>query len=206
MADRYLIVGLGNPGRKYENTRHNIGFMVIDELARRWNAEKFKSERKAHIADATIYNNRVLLAKPQTYMNNSGQAVRALVDFYKIDVEQVIVAYDELDIDLGTLRLRPGGSAGGQKGMKSVQQHLGTQAVQRVRCGISRPPGRMDAAAYVLQPFSGDDVITARLVIDRAASAIETWLTDGFETAMNRFNGHVDETPRLPEKTDKVTE
>lgn len=193
MSSRYLIVGLGNPGKQYENTKHNIGFWGIDELARRHGLVFGKTERKAQTADGLIQGRRVLLAKPQTYMNLSGEAVRSLVDFYKVDLPDILVIYDDLDLPLGTLRLRMTGSAGGQKGIKSIIQHLGTQDFCRVRIGIGRPPGRMDPAAYVLHPFVGDDAITARLVVDRAANAVETWLQDGIELAMNRYNGSIDE-------------
>lgn len=193
MTDRCLIVGLGNPGPKYENTRHNLGFRVVDELARRHGLQFDKKERKALTADGVILNRRVLLAKPQTYMNLSGGAVQALLDFYKIDRQHLIVAYDDLDLPLGTIRLRTTGSAGGQKGMANIIRLLGTPDIARVRIGIDRPPGRMPAPDWVLRPFMGDDEITARLMIDRAANAIETWLTDGIEIAMTRHNGTVDE-------------
>ncbi|GAB4313219.1 MAG: aminoacyl-tRNA hydrolase [Phototrophicales bacterium] len=189
---RYLVVGLGNPGVRYEKTRHNIGFWVVDELARRWNASNFKTERKALVADATIKNQRVLLIKPQTYMNLSGEAVRAIIDFYKLDIENLIVIHDDLDVDFGVLRIRKGGSAGGQNGVKNIIQHLHTQDFKRIRCGIGRPPGRMDPADYVLEPFKGDQEITARLMVDRAADAVETWLSDGIDIAMNRYNGAVE--------------
>lgn len=191
MTDRFLIIGLGNIGKQYENTRHNIGFWVADELARRHNLTFGKAERKSVSADGIIQNKRVLIAKPQTYMNLSGEAVRALCDFYKIPNTQVIVVHDDLDLPLGTLRIRPTGSAGGQNGVKSIIQYLGTQEFTRVRCGIGRPPGRQDPAAYVLQAFSGDDAITASIMRDHAANAVETWLRDGLETAMNKHNGTV---------------
>lgn len=193
MSERYLIVGLGNPGKKYENTRHNIGFKVVEELARRYTLNFGKTERKAITADGLIREQRVLLAKPQTYMNASGEAVRALVDFYRIEVPRILVIHDELDIPLGTLRLRQKGSAGGNNGIKSIIQHIGTQEFDRIRCGIGRPPGRMDPKDYVLKPFAGDDAITAQIEIDRAADAVETWLTNGMEFAMNRFNGSIEE-------------
>lgn len=198
MTERYLIVGLGNPGKQYENTRHNVGFWTVDELARRWNMSFGKTERKAQVADGLIRERRVLLAKPQTYMNLSGEAVRSLADFYKIETAQIFVISDDLDLPLGTLRLRKSGSHGGQNGIRSVLQHLGTQEVSRARIGIGRPPGRMDAAAYVLRPFEGDDAITARIVVDRAADAVETWLIDGIELAMTRHNGSVDEPKPTP--------
>lgn len=190
---RYLIVGLGNPGNKYEKTRHNIGFWVVDELARRYGLSFGKTERKAITADGLIKEKRVLLAKPQTFMNVSGEAVRALVDFYQIDLPHILVIHDELDIPLGALRLRQKGGAGGQNGVKNIIQHLGTQEFNRVRCGIGRPPGRMDPGAYVLKPFAGDDAITAQIMMERAADAVETWLTEGIDLAMTRHNGSVDD-------------
>lgn len=194
MSERYLVVGLGNPGKDYANTRHNVGFWTVDELARR-HGYTFgtKAERKALTADGTIAGKRVLLAKPQTYMNLSGESVRGLVDFYKIDLASIMIAHDDLDLPLGTLRLRKEGSAGGQNGLKNIIQQLGTQNINRARLGIGRPPGKMNPAAYVLQPFRGDDEITMRLLVDRAANAVETWLRDGMELAMTRFNGSVNE-------------
>ena len=192
MTDRTLIVGLGNPGPTYAATRHNIGFMVVDELARRHAMTFGKNEKKAQVADGRIGERRVLLAKPQTYMNESGLAVRALFDFYKFERANLIVICDDLDIPLGTLRLRNGGGHGGQNGVRSIINHLGSPDFARVRCGISRPPGKMDPADYVLKPFMGDDQITARIVIERAADAVETWLRDGIELAMTRHNGSVE--------------
>jgi PTH1 family peptidyl-tRNA hydrolase len=190
--NRYLIVGLGNPGTKYTNTRHNFGFWVIDELAKRHSITVNRIERKALVGDGLILGKRVLLAKPQTYMNLSGESVRSLVDFYKIDQSQLIVAHDDLDLPLGTLRLRKNGSAGGQNGIKSIIQHVGTQEFSRARCGIGRPPGRMDPAAYVLRPFEGEDAITASIVVSRTADAIEAWLREGIDLAMTRYNGSID--------------
>lgn len=197
MSERYLVVGLGNPGKDYAQTKHNVGFWTIDELARR-HGYTFgsKAERKALTSDGLIAGKRVLLAKPQTYMNLSGEAVRQLVDFYKIELENVIVISDDLDLPLGTLRLRKDGSHGGQNGVRSIIQHLGTQNFARVRLGIGRPPGKMPAAAYVLQGFKGDDEITMRQVVDRAASAVEIWLREGIDLAMTRSNGSILEPPK----------
>ncbi len=191
---RHVIVGLGNPGDKYAKTRHNMGFFTVDELTRRHNLSFGRTERKAKVADGLIAGKRVLLVKPQTFMNSSGEAVRALVDFYKLDAdpERLIVAYDDIDLALGTLRLRKGGGHGGQNGVRSVIQHLGGPDFARARMGIGRPPGRMDPAAYVLKPFAGDDAILAGQLVDRAADAIETWLREGIELAMTRHNGTVD--------------
>lgn len=198
MSDRFLIVGLGNPGEKYEKTRHNMGFFVVDELARRCAISFGRTERRAKVADGMLAGKRILLVKPQTYMNASGEAVRSLVDFYKIELSQMIVASDDLDLSLGTLRLRKGGGHGGQNGVRNIIQHLGTQDFARVRLGIGRPPGKMNPADYVLRPFAGDDAILAAQVVDRAANAIESWLRDGLELAMTRFNGSIDEPARQP--------
>lgn len=198
MTDWYLIVGLGNPGKDYMDTRHNVGFRVVDELVRRYGLAFGKTERKAQTASGVIHGKKVILAKPQTYMNLSGEAVHSLLDFYKVEVAHILVVADDLDIPLGTVRLRKAGGAGGQNGMKSVIQHLGTQEFSRLRFGIGRPPGKMQARDYVLSSFKGDDAILATQVIDRAADAVETWLVDGIELAMTRHNGDID-APK-PEK------
>jgi PTH1 family peptidyl-tRNA hydrolase len=198
MTDWHLIIGLGNPGKEYENTRHNVGFRVVDELARRHGLTFGKLERKAIMATGVIRGKKVILAKPQTYMNLSGEAVRSLMDFYKVELPRLLVISDDLDIPLGTVRLRKFGGAGGQGGMKNIIQHLSTQDFNRLRFGISRPPGKMAPRDYVLSVFKGDDAILAAQVVDRAADAAETWLVEGIETAMNRYNGSIDE-PK-PEK------
>ncbi|KXK48842.1 MAG: peptidyl-tRNA hydrolase, partial [Chloroflexi bacterium OLB13] len=178
MSERWLIAGLGNPGPQYENTRHNMGFKVVETLAKRHGLTFSRTEKRASVADGLIVGRRVLLAKPLTYMNESGVAVRGLIDFYKIDINKLIVAADDLDLPLGTLRLRNGGGDGGQRGVRSIIQHLGTREFARARCGIGRPPGQMDPAAYVLRPFMGDDIINAQIMVEHAADAVETWLTD----------------------------
>ena len=193
MTDWYLIVGLGNPGKEYEGTRHNVGFRVVDELARRYGLAFGKKERKALAATGVIHGKKVILAKPQTYMNLSGEAVRSLVDFYKIELPNILIVSDDLDIPLGTVRMRKSGSAGGQNGIKSVLQHLGTQEFSRLRFGIGRPPGKMQAKDYVLSGFQGDDAILAAQVVDRASDAVETWLKEGIEIAMTRHNGDIDD-------------
>ncbi|MBZ0298768.1 MAG: aminoacyl-tRNA hydrolase, partial [Anaerolineae bacterium] len=197
MSNLSLIVGLGNPGKQYEHTRHNVGWMVLDELARRHSLSFDKTEKKALTASGSIGGKKVLLAKPQTYMNLSGEAVRGLVDFYKIDLAQILIIEDDLDIPLGTLRLRQSGSAGGQGGLKSIIQHLGTNEFNRIRFGIGRPPGKMTPRDYVLQEFKGDDAILVREVVDRAVDAVEVWLRDGIEAAMTHFNGDIQK--RTPE-------
>lgn len=195
MAEPFLIVGLGNPGKTYENTRHNVGWMAIDRLARRHGITLSKVEHKAQTGTGLIAGKKVILAKPMTYMNLSGDSVVPLAGFYKIPPERIIVLADDLDLPFGTLRLRKSGSSGGQKGLKHIIERIGTQDIPRVRMGIGRPPGRMNPADYVLQSFRGDDAITAQELIDRAADSVETWLKDGMDTAMNRFNPKLNETP-----------
>jgi PTH1 family peptidyl-tRNA hydrolase len=192
MSDLYLIVGLGNPGTRYTNTRHNVGFRALDRLAGKHGLSFSKTEHRAQVASGSINGFKVLLAKPQTFMNVSGDSVAPLAHFYKIPPERIVVTCDDLDIPLGALRIRASGSSGGQNGLKHILQRLGTQEIARVRIGIGRPPGRQDPADYVLTPFRGDDEILAAEVIDRAVLAIETWLKDGIELAMTRYNGKLD--------------
>lgn len=189
MTELYLIVGLGNPGARFEKTRHNVGFRTVERLAQKYGLTFGKMEHRALVASGTILGKRVILAKPQTFMNLSGDSVVPLARFYKIEPDHIIVVHDDLDLPMGTLRLRKSGSSGGQNGLKHILQRMGTQDIPRVRIGIGRPPGRMDAADYVLTPFKGDDEILAVEVQDRAVAAIETWLTDGIELAMSRYNG-----------------
>ncbi len=189
MSERYLIVGLGNPGREYANTRHNIGFRCVNALARTYGLDFDKKQAKARLASGTIEGRAVLLARPQTYMNLSGDAVSALASFYKIPPEHVLVIYDDLDLPLGTLRLRKSGGSGGHKGIQSIIQRLGTQDFPRLRFGINRPPDRMDPAAYVLRPFAEHESALVARTIDRAVQAVATWLREGIESAMTRYNG-----------------
>ncbi|MBA3534564.1 MAG: aminoacyl-tRNA hydrolase [Ardenticatenales bacterium] len=185
----HLIVGLGNPGTKYTKHRHNIGFQVLDVLAARHSLSFDKTQSEARIAVGTIQEHKVLLAKPQSYMNDSGRPVRTLLNFYKIPLSHLIVVYDDLDLPLGRIRLRPQGSAGGQRGVKSMIQLLGTDVFSRVRVGIGRPPGQMDPAAYVLQDFSAEQEEEMAITRQKAADALETWLAEGIEVAMNSHNG-----------------
>ena len=189
MTGKYLIVGLGNPGAKYAKTRHNVGFWVVDELARRHGFSGERSEKRALMQTGSIAGARVKLAKPQTFMNRSGESVRALVDFYDIPLEHLLVIHDDLDTPFGSIRLRKSGGHGGQNGLRSIIQHLGSQDYARLRFGIGRPPGRMSPVDFVLQPFKGDTTIQAGEMVGRAADAVESWLGDGIEVAMSRFNG-----------------
>ena len=187
--DTFLLIGLGNPGREYKDNRHNIGFMLIDRLAVRLNARGMKLQSKAIVTSGLYEERKLILAKPQTYMNLSGQSVQGLLNFYKIPAENLMVAHDDLDIPLGTIRIRPSGGAGGQRGMASTIERLGTQDFPRLRLGIGRPPGRMDPAAYVLQDFSRADLLIVSETLDRAADAVQEFVINGLNAAMNKFNG-----------------
>ncbi len=189
MTGKHLIVGLGNPGAKYAKTRHNVGFWVVDELARRHGFSGERSEKRALTQAGSIGSARVRLAKPQTFMNRSGESVRALVDFHDTPLERLLVIHDDLDTPFGSIRLRKSGGHGGQNGLRSIIQHLGSQDYARLRFGIGRPPGRMSPVDFVLQPFKGDAAIQAGEMVGRAADAVECWLVDGIEVAMSRFNG-----------------
>ena len=214
MSDVKMIVGLGNPGPQYARNRHNLGFQVIDILACRHTIEVGRSQNKARFGDGWISRRRspdsansfdrlrttplgglaerqkVLLVKPMTYMNNSGQAVGPLMHYFDVDVANLLVIHDDLDLAAAKLRLRPGGSSGGQNGIKSIIQHLGgAQEFARMRMGIGRPPGRMNPADYVLQNFSPAEEEEFGILRETAADAVECWLFEGIEVAMNRFNG-----------------
>ncbi len=203
MTDRYLIIGLGNPGREYERTRHNVGFRCVEALAAKHGLIFGAKKANALLADGQIGDKHVTLAKPQTYMNLSGESVGRLVAFYKLPIERLILVSDDMDIPLGTLRLRMAGSAGGQNGLKSVIAHLGTQEFSRLRFGIGRPPGRMEVVAYVLQGFAKADDMLVDETIERAVKALETWLTDGIEIAMTRFNGDGEKASKTTEKAQR---
>jgi PTH1 family peptidyl-tRNA hydrolase len=188
----YLIAGLGNPGREYRNNRHNVGFMLLDRLAGRLGETFGRLESKALVAKGTYQDRRLILAKPQTYMNESGKAVGGLVHYYKVPLDNLIVAYDDVDLPFGILRLRPGGGSAGQKGMRSIQERLGAEDFPRLRFGIGRPPGRMEAAAYVLQDFARLEAEVLPQVLDRAVDAILVFVCEGLEKAMNLYNGSVE--------------
>lgn len=185
----FLLIGLGNPGREYQTNRHNFGFMFIDRLAVRLGARGLKVQSKAIVTSAIYEDRKLILAKPQTYMNLSGQSIQGLAHFYKLPLENLLVAYDDLDIPFGTIRLRPGGGPGGQKGVASTIERLGTKDFARLRLGIGRPPGRMDPAAYVLQDFSREEVKPLSEILDRAADAALEFVMNGLDKAMNKFNG-----------------
>jgi len=188
-ARNYLIVGLGNPGREYRDTRHNVGFMAVDHFCEMQDARLGKVKFKAIIGETRIGQAKVILAKPQTFMNLSGNAVASIVRFYKIPLGNILVVHDDLDLPFATVRLRPGGGAGGQKGLKSTIERLGTQQFPRMRIGIGRPPGQMDAAAYVLQKFGRADQEELDFILRRAGEAMEVFVNEGLDKAMNQYNG-----------------
>lgn len=191
-TETYLLIGLGNPGREYKDTRHNIGFMLMDHIAVRLDARGMKLQSKAIVISALYEERKIILAKPQTYMNLSGQSVQGLLHFYKIPFENLLVAHDDLDLPFGAIRIRPTGGPGGQRGMASTIENLGTKDFPRLRLGIGRPPGRMDAKDYVLQDFSKDDMKLLPEVLSRGADAALTFVTHGLNKAMNQFNGTVE--------------
>lgn len=186
--DVKLIVGLGNPGKKYDETRHNIGFHVIDELAKSLkitlNQEKFKGV----FGFDTINGEKVFLLKPLTYMNLSGEAVRPLIDFYKISIDDVVVVYDDLDLPPGKIRLRQKGGHGGHNGIKSLLAHLGTEHFKRIRVGVGRPEPGIAVANYVLSTFRPDEKQEVEEAVSQAVNACESWLSKDFLNVMNSFN------------------
>lgn len=187
-ADRYLLAGLGNPGREYAGNRHNLGFMAVDRFAAAHGVLLGRVQNQALVGQLKLGNATVVLAKPQTFMNLSGNAIAALMRFYKLPPENLLVIYDELDLPLGTIRLREKGGAGGHNGMRSLIRHLG-EGFPRLRLGIDRPPGQMPAAAYVLQDFSRGEQPIVDEMLDTAVQAMDTFVRDGVQRAMTRFNG-----------------
>lgn len=185
-----LIVGLGNPEARYAETRHNIGWRVADELADRVGAGPWKQKFDADVAETFLDRRKVVLARPLTYMNRSGAAVRQLVDFWKVENEDLLVLVDDLNLELGRIRIRGSGSDGGHNGLASVIEHLGHEAFSRLRVGVGPAPAAEQPATagkhaeFVLSPFTKEE----RPAVARAADAVERWITEGLEAAMNRFN------------------
>lgn len=186
--ETYIIVGLGNPGREYRGNRHNIGFVVLDHLATKLGVTFSRMESKALVAKGELQGHRLILAKPQTYMNLSGQAVRALMRFYKIPLDNLLVIYDDVDLPFETMRLRPQGGSAGQKGMQSIIENMGSPDFSRLRVGVGRPPGQMQAADYVLQNFSKTELEILPFILERTAEAVITFVGSGIEVAMNKYN------------------
>ena len=187
----FLIVGLGNPGREYRLTRHNIGFLAVDAIAKGAGISLGKVQFKALIGQGKINGQKIILAKPQTYMNLSGQAVCGILKFYKIPKENLLVIHDDIDLPFGTIRIRPGGGSAGQKGIGSIIERLGTQDFARMRLGLGRPPGQMDPKDYVLQSFSKTDEAFLQSFLQKAGEAVSEFVSHGLDAAMNRYNGTV---------------
>jgi peptidyl-tRNA hydrolase, PTH1 family len=193
MVSNWLLVGLGNPGNEYEQTRHNAGFLLLEQLAVRWKGS-WKKERKfkSLVTRASVGGRSLILAKPQTFMNLSGEAVGPLARFYRVPPAQVLVAVDDADLPLGKVRLRPDGSSGGHHGLESVEQHLGTRKWPRLRLGIGRnDPVKREIAGHVLGRFAAEEMEMFALVLSHATAQVECWLKDGTELAMNKFNGPI---------------
>lgn len=184
----FLIVGLGNPGPEYKFNRHNIGFMVADELVRELNAQFGRVQSNALVAQARRGEQRILLAKPRTYMNRSGSAVGALLRFYKAPLGKVLIIYDDVDLPFETLRLRGEGGSAGHNGMKSIIQNLGSQEFARLRVGVGRPKGRMRTPDHVLQDFSKEEQETLTFVLQRATEAVLAFIDEGIVAGMNKYN------------------
>lgn len=185
----YIIIGLGNPGKKYEHTRHNAGFDAIDRLAEKHNIKIDKLKHKALIGEGRIGFEKVVLVKPQTYMNLSGESVVSVCQFYKPEFDHVIVMYDDIDLDVGKLRIRKKGSAGSHNGMKSIIKCIGTQEFPRVRIGVSKPPEGWDLADFVLSRFPKEQQKDLEESFERAALTVEEIIDSGIESAMNKYNG-----------------
>jgi PTH1 family peptidyl-tRNA hydrolase len=183
-----LVVGLGNPGRKYAGTRHNVGFDVVERLSKRHGAEPWRLKFDAEISEVEIGGERTLLLRPQTLMNRSGQAVQAAVAFYKLPLDEVLVVCDDFNLPLGRLRIRTDGSSGGQKGLQNITQLLGTQEIDRLRIGIGPVPPEWDAADFVLGKFTSDERAAMEPVLERCGDAARMWIEQGVAAAMNQYN------------------
>ena len=183
-----IVAGLGNPGRKYQRTRHNVGFDVVHEIARRHPVVSWKQKFDADICELWLDGDKLLLVKPLTFMNLSGRSIGRLMDFFQLELQELAVICDDMSLETGRLRWRGGGSSGGQKGLASVANHLGTQDFTRLRIGIDRPPGQMDPADYVLGRFRAPEQETMEHAIVTAADSVELWVAEGIDATMNRFN------------------
>ncbi len=183
-----LIVGLGNPGKKYSNQRHNLGFMVIDRLAESLNTDISNNKFKADYEKTSLGGESVILAKPMTYMNLSGHAVQGLASFYKVEFSEILIVCDDLNIDFGRIRIRKKGSDGGHNGLKSIITCLGSQNFPRLRLGVGLPNGSGDVSNYVLSQFGGQDKKDLDSFIERAKDAVLGFITDSIQSAMNQYN------------------
>jgi PTH1 family peptidyl-tRNA hydrolase len=194
----HLVVGLGNPGKRYALTRHNAGFMAVDTLSSRTGADCSRSQFGALVDRTDVSSNPVVLAKPQSFMNRSGQPVASLKGYYKVDAEQVVVVHDELDLPFGTVKVKLGGGHGGHNGLRDIMKHFSGKDFVRVRVGVSRPPPGWDVANYVLAPWTGDEQDQLEDVMRRAADAVEVIVSDGAKSAMNQINQRRSVTSEAP--------
>ena len=203
-----LIVGLGNPGKKYDGTRHNVGFQVIAELHKRFGQPRPSAKFDSELVQVQVSsdNLKVLLQSPLTFMNLSGKAVRAALDFYKISTQDLLVICDDLNLDLGRLRFRPSGSAGGQNGLKDIIQKLGSQEFARLRVGVGKPPQGWEVSNYVLSKFRDDESVDLQKAIERAADGVLTWIDSGTAEAMNRFNADPNQPKRSGKKPKQMNQ
>lgn len=183
-----LIVGLGNPGRRYENTRHNVGFKAIDYLADQLGIKVDKEKNRALIGEGKLKDEKIVLVKPQTFMNLSGEAVAPLAAWYKVELEDILIIYDDLALEVGRIRIRGQGSHGGHNGVRSLIAHLKTEKIPRIKIGIGSPPPQWDTADYVLGNFSPDEQKIIQDAVENAAKAVEVTLGQGLTKAMNQFN------------------
>jgi peptidyl-tRNA hydrolase, PTH1 family len=188
MSNKYLIVGLGNPGLKYRKTRHNIGFLVADLMAHKFGVRFKKGRGLFYIAECQIESHSAIVAKPLTYMNNSGQAVAELVNYYNIDPSRLIVIVDEIELSLGRLRLRAQGTSGGHNGLNSIIQHLSTKTFARLRIGIGTEYAKKDMTKFVLANFTRNEQKELDFILDQAVDATTSFIRDGIDKAMNSFN------------------
>lgn len=188
MENLYIVAGLGNPGRRYDNTRHNVGFETIDFLSDKYRINVSKVKFKAVIGDGDIEGERVILVKPQTFMNLSGECVREIIEWYKIPLSNIIIVYDDIDLPLGKIRVRPGGSSGTHNGMRSIIYQIQDDNFPRVRIGIGRPPEGWQLADFVLSKFSEDDRKKVNESIKSASEAVESIIKTSVEAAMNKYN------------------
>jgi PTH1 family peptidyl-tRNA hydrolase len=194
MENCYLVVGLGNPGKEYFQTRHNAGFLVTDRLVSRWRIGwKLEKRFTARIARTDRNSAKVLLCQPQTFMNASGEAVRAVLDYYRVSPAQMLVVVDDADLPMGTIRLRPGGSSGGHHGLESIETQLGTREYARLRVGIGRQSGAREITGHVLGRFNSTEAALVDRVLAAASNQIECWLDEGLEKAMCLFNGVIND-------------
>ena len=193
----YIIAGLGNPGRKYENTKHNVGFITLDVLAEKHNIKINKIKHKALVGEGIIFGQKLLLVKPQTYMNLSGNSIREVMEYYKADLDKLVVIYDDVDIPMGRLRIRKKGSAGTHNGMRSIIYDLQADEFPRIRIGIGGER-KMSLAGYVLGGFKKDERVLMQDAVERAVSAVECMLEKGIDAAMSEYNGARQECPLSP--------